>query len=494
MLQGSIESSPNHTYESILLSQSETEKMQNGQNKANQLQFIYQGRDVHNKDVFEKFQRLFNENEQSEILEQFIQASSGNSRDSQTKNKFTQNLYTKTQLQAENLNSNQQLDHQKFQDYLKRDMTPIIEQKSTFEQSPSVNDLLRIISGQSLSNKISANVGKSGNINSSWNKRDQIQTNRSFYRLAGIMVLFCLALYSLVLNLRQDHSSSGFYNPIEAIQQFLMTKNLTTSQDQQSITISLHNQQLQSLNQTHHENLLQLKYELKQSELELKYLQSRLNDTQQNYDKCQNEKVLIESDLKQARAEIVEVGVFLSQELKNKAQSHLSELWISESLTQNQSEDSLKALRRLKWDVDTWSAVGAIISIQLLIFTIVIVKYYDDIKQVFFNNQGHIPYVEIKEFIKDEDPELVEEEKENNKRRRQARIHRIKMMEKARLQKLKEEQDELDGVDNDGKEVEKVQEEEDSTDEDNDEQYDNGKQKGLKKRKHKKKKRKTNRY
>ena len=49
-------------------------------------------------------------------------------------------------------------------------------------------------------------------------------------------------------------------------------------------------------------------------------------------------------------------------------------------------------LKRLKNDVDSYSALAAVVSIQLLIFVIIVVKYSEDIMSVFVHDRGHIPY------------------------------------------------------------------------------------------------------
>jgi|LauGreDrversion4_2_1035121.scaffolds.fasta_scaffold814230_1 hypothetical protein len=39
-----------------------------------------------------------------------------------------------------------------------------------------------------------------------------------------------------------------------------------------------------------------------------------------------------------------------------------------------------------------WSGVASIVSIQVVIFCIVVVKYYDDILDVFCRGRGHLEY------------------------------------------------------------------------------------------------------
>ena len=43
-------------------------------------------------------------------------------------------------------------------------------------------------------------------------------------------------------------------------------------------------------------------------------------------------------------------------------------------------------------DVDSWAAIGGVVSVQCLIFLIVVVKYGGDILDVFCRNRGHIEY------------------------------------------------------------------------------------------------------
>ena len=42
--------------------------------------------------------------------------------------------------------------------------------------------------------------------------------------------------------------------------------------------------------------------------------------------------------------------------------------------------------------MDTWSALGAVFSVQCLIFLIVVVKYGGDIIDVFYRDRGHLEY------------------------------------------------------------------------------------------------------
>ena len=43
-------------------------------------------------------------------------------------------------------------------------------------------------------------------------------------------------------------------------------------------------------------------------------------------------------------------------------------------------------------DVDSWAAIGGVLSVQCLIFMIVLVKYGGDILDVFCRNRGHLEY------------------------------------------------------------------------------------------------------
>ena len=49
-------------------------------------------------------------------------------------------------------------------------------------------------------------------------------------------------------------------------------------------------------------------------------------------------------------------------------------------------------LASLNSDVDSWAAIGGVLSVQCLIFTIVLVKYGGDILDVFCRNRGHLEY------------------------------------------------------------------------------------------------------
>ena len=67
---------------------------------------------------------------------------------------------------------------------------------------------------------------------------------------------------------------------------------------------------------------------------------------------------------------------------------HLSLKWIPEDTT-NLTE---KQLKNLESDVEMWSGVASIAAIQFVIFCIVVVKYYDDILDVFCRGRGHLEY------------------------------------------------------------------------------------------------------
>ena len=69
--------------------------------------------------------------------------------------------------------------------------------------------------------------------------------------------------------------------------------------------------------------------------------------------------------------------------------SYLTDLWIGSN-----SPLKDKALVNLQSDVDMWSALGSIVVVQCLIMLIVIVKYYDDILDVFCRGRGHLEYSE----------------------------------------------------------------------------------------------------
>ena len=70
-----------------------------------------------------------------------------------------------------------------------------------------------------------------------------------------------------------------------------------------------------------------------------------------------------------------------------KLRSYLTDIWISKDTTYEE-----KALANLHADVTTWAALGSILSIQLVIFLIVLVKYGGDILDVFCRDRGHLEY------------------------------------------------------------------------------------------------------
>ena len=45
-------------------------------------------------------------------------------------------------------------------------------------------------------------------------------------------------------------------------------------------------------------------------------------------------------------------------------------------------------------DIDTFAGLGAVVAVQAVIVGIVIVKYWDDILDVFVRERGHLPYGE----------------------------------------------------------------------------------------------------
>jgi len=42
--------------------------------------------------------------------------------------------------------------------------------------------------------------------------------------------------------------------------------------------------------------------------------------------------------------------------------------------------------------VDTWAAVAAVVVVQIVLITVGIVKYFDDVLDVFVRDRGHLPY------------------------------------------------------------------------------------------------------
>lgn len=70
--------------------------------------------------------------------------------------------------------------------------------------------------------------------------------------------------------------------------------------------------------------------------------------------------------------------------------SYLTELWIT-SLVKTPDE---KKLRGLETDVDTWSALAAVFSIQSIIIIVILLKYSGDILDVFVRNRGEYEYGE----------------------------------------------------------------------------------------------------
>ncbi|CDW86535.1 UNKNOWN [Stylonychia lemnae] len=144
---------------------------------------------------------------------------------------------------------------------------------------------------------------------------------------------------------------------------------------------------------------------------------------------------------------------------------YFTELWIPNNMVN--TPDNMIKLKKLENDVLTFSAVAAIASVQALIFIIVIVKYSGDIKAVFVNDQGHIPYEENEEFMKGE-KRYDYNRKSNKSQKEQKKNDKVK--ESIDLNEVSQNKDDQ------------------STDDE-----DDGKQKKQKKNK-KKKKRKTKRY
>ena len=68
---------------------------------------------------------------------------------------------------------------------------------------------------------------------------------------------------------------------------------------------------------------------------------------------------------------------------------YLRDLWISKG---TEYTDKQHLASSLETDVDTWAALGAVFSVQCLLFCIVVVKYSGDVLDVFCRNRGHLQY------------------------------------------------------------------------------------------------------
>jgi hypothetical protein len=69
--------------------------------------------------------------------------------------------------------------------------------------------------------------------------------------------------------------------------------------------------------------------------------------------------------------------------------NNLTQKWIPEDHKTNLTE---KQLKNLESDVEMWSGIASIVAIQFVIFCIVVIKYYDDILDVFCRGRGHLEY------------------------------------------------------------------------------------------------------
>ncbi len=67
--------------------------------------------------------------------------------------------------------------------------------------------------------------------------------------------------------------------------------------------------------------------------------------------------------------------------------SHLTELWIPD-----ETKLTEKQLKNLHSDVELWSGIASVAAVQFVIFCIIVVKYYDDILDVFCRGRGHLEY------------------------------------------------------------------------------------------------------
>lgn len=67
--------------------------------------------------------------------------------------------------------------------------------------------------------------------------------------------------------------------------------------------------------------------------------------------------------------------------------SHLRELWVPATVSPTERP-------ALDADVDTWSAIAAVVAVQAVILLVLIAKYRDDILDVFCRNRGHLHYTE----------------------------------------------------------------------------------------------------
>ncbi|TNV85846.1 hypothetical protein FGO68_gene7654 [Halteria grandinella] len=96
--------------------------------------------------------------------------------------------------------------------------------------------------------------------------------------------------------------------------------------------------------------------------------------------------------------------------------SRLTSEWISPDIV------DAKKIRSLESDVDTWSALGSILSVQAVIMLIVLVKYSGDIMDVFVRNRGHMEYTEEGDTAKSTKAVLTLYERKEMAQKRKAQL------------------------------------------------------------------------
>jgi len=87
-----------------------------------------------------------------------------------------------------------------------------------------------------------------------------------------------------------------------------------------------------------------------------------------------------------------------------KMRSYLRELWIPVNVSAAERPS-------LEIDVDSWSAIAAVVAVQAVIFAVLIAKYRNDILDVFCRNRGHLQYTEDGRLIEPKAEKVPKEEK-----------------------------------------------------------------------------------
>ena len=68
---------------------------------------------------------------------------------------------------------------------------------------------------------------------------------------------------------------------------------------------------------------------------------------------------------------------------------YLTSLWIDAAFLKTASD---RDVLNYENQIGAYSALGAVISVQVIIFGVILIKYTEDILAVFVYDKGHIPY------------------------------------------------------------------------------------------------------